>query len=201
MSPEFRGQNLGNGSGLPEMGHAMDKLKALSRITLLVAILSLCSGTVIAGALQPPSAQETEYPGTLGFQLGLKAIHGVESSKDVTGETRKLFDEAIAVLEREMEEDGYIDPVNHSDRVGILYALYEGCRYWDKAVSLFERVLQEGETDSVRYYMAVELLPRVRERAAAQARQRSDIPPGFYLLAIAVVGALLLILSRRRRRT
>jgi len=143
-------------------------------------------------------AQEEEQSGTLGFQLGLQAIKSVDSGEDVTGRTRDLFDEAIAVLEREIEEEGYIDPVNHSDRVGILYALYEGCGYWDKALSLFEKILEEGETGSVRHQMAVDLLPVVRERAqASAARGRQER----LLLIVAVFCVVLLfVLSKTRSR-
>ena len=172
---------------------------AVIALSTIVALACLVDAFRTEWAITPKAlAQEEEHSGTLGFQLGLKAIKGVRSSKDVTGRTRELFDEAIAVLEQEIEQEGYIDPVNHSDRVGILYALYEGCGYWDKALSLFEKILEEGETGSVRYQMAVNLLPVVRERArASSARDRHER----LLLIVAVFCvALLFVLWKTRRR-
>lgn len=161
------------------------------KLGLTGAMLCLLVMSTQFGAVASTPAQRS---GTPGFQLGLKALQSVDPKKGVTRETRRLCDEAIAQLEREIEAQGYIDPVNNSDRVAPLYGLYEACGYWDKAVSLFERVLEEGDTDSVRYNMAVTLLPQARERANASASGWRFSP----ILLIVACGAVLFLLLRRR---
>lgn len=102
----------------------------------------------------------------LGVRLGISALWGTTTQSGAPFprffRDRALFNNAIAALEYEIAEYGYFEPVTGRDRAAILYGLYEYCALWERAESLFEKILAEEETDSPRYRMAKELQPIVR---------------------------------------
>lgn len=154
------------------------------------------------------SAREREWPGTLGTRLGLRAVHTLSQEGGIMNRpTEKLFDEAIAQLEREIREEGYIDPLEGCDRAPLLILLYEGCGRWNRALSLIETILEEGATDTVRYRVAVGRYAFFQDRASRPfylrwleqtTRRASHFALSYFFLIGAAGGALLVLGSLRQ---